>query len=142
MNIEWTDDLIIGVDIIDSQHKEFFRRTNLLFQSIETNDLKEIAKTFLFVKEYVDTHFQTEEDFIKNNINYEYGITNYTEHKNEHDAFIRDFAEFERIRIGDKNEMFTIAKEFQPWMQNWWFQHINVIDRKMAIIYKKSMKKK
>ncbi|MEO5355957.1 MAG: hemerythrin domain-containing protein [Nitrospirae bacterium YQR-1] len=138
MEIEWTDDLIIGVDVIDTQHKELFRRINVLFKSIETNDLREIARTFIFVRQYVDTHFETEDDFIKSNINYEYGIINYVEHKSEHDAFIRDFTEFEKIKIGTKGEIFKIAKEFQPWMRNWWYQHINGIDKKMGNIYKKS----
>ncbi|MBF0520960.1 MAG: hemerythrin domain-containing protein [Nitrospirae bacterium] len=142
MNIEWTDDLIIGVDIIDEQHKEFFRRINLLFQSIETNDLKEIARTFLFVRQYVNIHFKTEEDFMKNNINYEYGITNYIEHKNDHDAFIRDFTEFEKIKIKSKREILKIAKEFYPWMRNWLSQHITCIDKKMGVIYNKSVEKK
>ncbi|MBV6342001.1 hypothetical protein [Candidatus Magnetobacterium casense] len=64
------------------------------------------------------------------------------EHNKEHEAFIRDFTEFEKIKIGNKNEIFDIAKEFQPWMRNWWYQHINGLDKNMGAIYKKAIEKK
>lgn len=70
MYLNWDLTLDIGIDSIDSQHRELFNRLDQLLASIDdgrSND--EVIKTLDFLEEYVVKHFNEEEE-IQNKINY------------------------------------------------------------------------
>ena len=62
MPFEWTKDLSVGIEAIDIQHRELFKRIDGLIMAV--NDGKgtdEVHDIFRFLSDYIDSHFATEE---------------------------------------------------------------------------------
>ena len=60
--MEWTEKLTVGIDTIDSQHRELFKRINNLVQAIKEHRCKnEIDGTIKFLDDYARVHFAEEE---------------------------------------------------------------------------------
>lgn len=74
--MEWKDEYKLGIPIIDEQHKKLFEISENLTYIHEINELKEI---FLFLDEYLNFHFKTEEKLMEK-YNYPY----LEEHKKIH----------------------------------------------------------
>ena len=80
MYAEFTDDLITGNEMIDSQHKELISKINDLLKSCEERSNQSGAARMLnFLADYTDYHFREEEE-LQASINYP-GIN---EHKEKH----------------------------------------------------------
>ena len=63
MAIEWTEDLATGVNKIDNQHKELFKRINNLLEACNQGRGKnEVEKVIKFLDDYVIIHFSEEEN--------------------------------------------------------------------------------
>jgi hemerythrin len=87
MAILWRDDLSIGVDQIDNQHKELIKRIDGLFEACNNGKGKEeVLKVIDYLGEYVVTHFSDEEVLQK-----KYGYPEYNNHKQMHTQFVKDF---------------------------------------------------
>jgi hemerythrin len=56
--MNWVAELETGVELVDQQHRELFRRVNMLFDHDQRSDVKD---TLEFVGEYVMRHFADEE---------------------------------------------------------------------------------
>ena len=62
MYAEFTDNLVTGNEMIDSQHKELIERMNKLLESCEQSNDKAVAvKTLDYLADYTDYHFSAEE---------------------------------------------------------------------------------
>lgn len=62
MSIQWRKSYEIGVEEIDSQHKELFKRIRDLLDACSQNKgRQEVSKMIDFLEEYVDIHFTSEE---------------------------------------------------------------------------------
>ena len=89
MAIEWTDDLSVGVSIIDDQHRELFGQVNQLLEACNQSKGHEaVGKIIDFLGQYVVNHFGTEEEFMQ-----KYNYPDYSVHKAHHTAFIKSFTE-------------------------------------------------
>ncbi len=84
MPIAWTVDLATGVDEIDDQHKELFRRIdNLLEACKQGKGKKEVEGVIAFLEDYVIQHFSEEERHMNERAYPEYG-----RHKVQHIEFM------------------------------------------------------
>ncbi len=62
MPVAWTSDLATGVEEIDDQHRELFRRINSLLEACNQGQGKnEVVKVIAFLEDYVIEHFSEEE---------------------------------------------------------------------------------
>jgi hemerythrin len=87
MAITWKEDLKIGVDQIDNQHKELISRIDGLFEACNNGKGKEeVLNVVDYLGEYVVTHFSDEEALQR-----KYGYPEYDMHKQLHTQFIKDF---------------------------------------------------
>lgn len=60
--MQWTEDLSVGVDRIDEQHKELFEKINDLVEAIKSHTCKyKIGDVVKFLEDYVVFHFGQEE---------------------------------------------------------------------------------
>ena len=59
--MEWRTDWEIGVEDIDAQHRELFRRIGTLLAAVSTGDSREVASTLAFLRTYVVEHFTAEQ---------------------------------------------------------------------------------
>jgi hemerythrin len=125
--LEWTADLAINVLDIDGQHQELFKRINRFFEAVDRRaGNSELKEFFLFLEDYVITHFRTEEGYMDRHLGYDY--PDFERHKSQHQAFIRDFREFSQD-LDNPEVSELIVTEFRDWMRNWWLLHINNIDK-------------
>ncbi len=89
MAIEWTEDLAVGVEIIDDQHKELYQRINRLLEACSQSKGREVVgETIKFLEDYVVTHFGQEEGYMQ-----KYNYPDYLKHKGYHGEFIKSFGE-------------------------------------------------
>ncbi len=64
--MEWTDKLATGINTIDKQHKELFKRINNLVLAIKQHRCKsEIDGTIKFLEDYARIHFSEEEKHMR-----------------------------------------------------------------------------
>lgn len=62
----WNESLSVGVDQIDEQHKELFKRVDQLFEAGKNQKAKEyIGELLDFLDDYTKKHFQEEEQYMQ-----------------------------------------------------------------------------
>ncbi|MFC1981756.1 bacteriohemerythrin [Chloroflexota bacterium] len=66
MLIDWSDDYLIDIDVIDKQHQEFFARVHRLYENyLASEGEKDVQEILDFLKNYAIEHFQAEEAFVR-----------------------------------------------------------------------------
>jgi hemerythrin len=95
--LAWTSDLSVGVDLIDDQHQELFRRVNQILVAGKAGcGRAEAASMLEFLEQYVVEHFDTEERWMHAS-----AYPECTAHKHQHDAFKRELRKLgELFRAG------------------------------------------
>ena len=125
-SVFWSDDYSVDFEMIDNQHKELVRMTNTLFEGCKMGST---AADFAFIKtirgavEYAQTHFFTEEKYMK--------LANYPEmavHKQEHDSFVATVVKAVQEFEDGKSEPIALAR----FLKNWLLTHIAESDKKYA----------
>jgi len=131
MAIEWKEDLAVGVNEIDNQHKELFRKVSELFDACSAGKGKEqIDPIMNYLQDYVVLHFGGEEKLMK-----QYNYLDYENHKLQHDQFIKDFLGLkEKI---EKNGVtgLTIVQLNQV-LVDWLIKHIRKTDKAFGAFLK------
>jgi len=123
MGIEWRDSLAIGVEEIDSQHKELIRRFNSLLTACEAGKgIDELKKLLTFLDDYVVEHFSNEERLQR-----KYNYPSYASHKMEHDSFV---ARIKAVQEEIKSEGVAIHNviETNNMLLKWLLNHISKVD--------------
>jgi hemerythrin len=120
----WTPALATGVQSIDDQHKEIFRRVSALLDASSKGQAKaKIAETIQFLGTYVVKHFADEERVMVQN-----GYPRYAEHKTLHVRFVQDFGalvkEYESHGVTT-----TLILSLQKRVVDWLLHHISTEDR-------------
>lgn len=128
MAIEWTEDLAVGVELIDSQHKELFKAVNDLTEAMWDGRGREQAqKLMVFLGDYVVLHFGAEESLM---LKQNYG--GYKAHKQLHDKFVEEFVRFKaKFESGESDSNFTVKvlDETCDWLRN----HIKKMDKELGV---------
>jgi len=127
MTIEWTQDLSVGVDIIDEQHKELFHKINVLLEACQAGKGKQaIAEVIQFLEDYVIAHFQMEEQCMLAN-EYPY----YSAHKELHAKFMEDFCDLkEKFRSQGAN--LALLSLTNRVVVEWLVNHIGKVDKALG----------
>lgn len=126
MRAEFTDELITGNKMIDSQHKELIEKINDLLCAIENDKGKEESQKMMnYLSEYVDFHFSAEEDFQA-----EIGYPGIKEHKEKHAEFKKTVAALtEMVTCGNMSDFSNLVKKE---VIDWLYYHIQGFDRSVA----------
>lgn len=122
--MEWNEKLSVGVEKIDTQHKELIVRINTMLNALKTDSRnEEIMKTLNFLVDYVKVHFRDEE-ILQRTSKYE----NYEDHKQQHQKFITDIQ-----KISSDIDKTGITPAIRGWLSsalvNWLVNHINKTDK-------------
>lgn len=127
----WKDKYAVGVELIDEQHKELFRRVSDFTQIIRSNEnwndkLEKVKETMSFMQEYVIVHFHDEEIY-QEQINY----PDIEAHKEAHSKFREGINNYVRLF---KEEGFTEEKvqEFGGKLMTWLIMHVGKMDQKIG----------
>jgi hemerythrin len=126
MELEWTEALSVGLEEIDAQHRELFRRARQLLEGLRAGEPKQIGPLVDFLHEYVIDHFGAEESLMRAT---EY--PGYPRHKAEHDRFIGDL-----LALADEYEErgpgAFLAVKASAWLSAWLRAHLSGTDSEMA----------
>lgn len=121
--IEWSNDLSVGVEKIDSQHKMLIHMINGLNDAMKQGKGKEVlGKIIDGLVSYTQAHFSLEEGFFERT---KYPGT--AEHKLEHENFVRKVSEF---RDGFNSGKLGVSVEVMNYLSFWLRDHISGTDKK------------
>ena len=117
----------IGIDVIDSQHKELVSYINELACAISTDQEKSVISV-LFKKlyDYTQFHFKAEEDYIQS-----LSKNDCLLHQLQHKHFIEELD-----RIIELNVVEKISEELLYFLTDWLLHHIQIEDKKFFISLK------
>lgn len=125
--IEWTSNLSVEEDMIDSQHNALLSQINKLYNEfMKGEEESAIQSSILFLDTYIRDHLAYEEKYMK-----EHAYPGLTEHKRIHVEFIRSYEKFKKELI-ESNFSSDLAIRIQKFLGGWWLDHIAVIDHKYA----------
>jgi len=125
--IMWTEDLSVGVELIDQQHKELFDHINRFTDAMFDGKAKEeVGKLLTFLADYVVLHFGAEEKLM-----FQHQYPAYESHKEVHDRFVHEFIKVKtRYDAGEMNSSSIITVFDGMW--TWLRQHIRVTDKALG----------
>ncbi|NLV89215.1 MAG: hemerythrin family protein [Tissierellia bacterium] len=127
----WKERYSIGVELIDNQHKELFKRLSHFIQIVqsETNwedKMDDVKETLDFMKDYVIYHFNDEERY-QEEINY----PDLEVHREAHAKFREGINDY--VRIFDQGEFNEEKiKEFAAKLMAWLIMHVGKMDQKIG----------
>jgi hemerythrin len=129
-----TEDMKIGIEIIDTQHQELFDRFNELSSLASENLKEEIQKTLGFLDNYVVQHFSDEEE-IQKQCNYPL----FEWHKEQHKAFVQTFQKLEADFIANGTTT-TFIINLDNALVGWLKHHITSADVEFGKYYREYYK--
>ena len=125
--MQWTEDLSVGVDAVDNQHKELFRRINSLVDAIKQGKCKtEITGVIVFLEDYALSHFGEEETFMK-----DHSYPPYEDHRAQHAIFINNLSEL-RKELEDVGPSYVLSVTTNQVIVDWIIDHICGTDKKLG----------
>lgn len=131
MSITWKEDLAIGVDQIDSQHKELLGRIDGLFEACNKGKGKEeVTKVIDYLEDYVVTHFSDEEALQR-----KYGYPEYNSHKMLHTQFIKDFGTLKQS-LDKEGVTPSLIIRMNKLLIDWLLNHIKKTDKVLGAYIK------
>ena len=127
LKVSWSDELSVGNEKIDIQHKEFFSRINAIFAAtLKGEARKATMKEMRFLHHYAIYHFRTEEKIMKR-----YAYPDYRSHKEQHDLFFGNLAEIEND-LEENGLSSSVFLRINANLVNWLIEHIMKTDKKLG----------
>lgn len=123
----WKNDLAIGVNTIDLQHKALCDAIDNLMDACKSGKGRnEIVSTVNFLFDYTKKHFSEEEEMQR-----KCGYPKCDEHKALHDAFIRKLIQIKDDIIKNGINISTVG-EVNGFLTGWLVKHIKREDLELA----------
>lgn len=127
MPIQWTQQLSVGVEQIDEEHRELFDRVNRLLEAMAKAKARdELAPLVAFLSDYVSTHFGGEQRLMQ-----QYRYPDTAEHLAQHAYFVGEFkALAAELDKGGPTALVTI--KLNRLLCDWLRDHVGTTDRKVG----------
>jgi len=134
MLIVWSDEMSVGVEWIDEQHKELFTRINRLLSGMgEVGSGAELTKTMAFLEEYIVLHFDAEEEQMAL---YDYPF--YREHKDAHEWLFKEVSEMAK-ELGAQGPSDELYMRAERTLVDWLLHHVRKTDMQLGSYLKGKM---
>lgn len=128
MRAEFSNNLITGNELIDSQHRELIDRINKLLDSCEMENGKVTAvKTLDYLADYTDFHFSAEEK-----LQQEIGYPDYDKHKAQHEYFKQTISELDEMLREEEGPSDAFVAKVEENVIKWFYTHIEGFDQSVA----------
>jgi hemerythrin len=125
--VSWSNDLSVGIEVIDNQHKRILEYINLLNDAHEQKNRELVGQVLDELVDYTQSHFSFEETAME-----EAGYRFLAPHKKVHDLFVRRVGEYvQRFKLGE-----DVGDELQHTLVTWLFNHIKREDADYAKVLK------
>lgn len=126
--IEWSDDYLLGVTIIDAQHFDLTQRINTIEEVLISGVSREtIEAQCNGLYQHAKKHFATEESLMQ-----AHRLNNMGAHKVAHHALLAGIAAFKQELLGDTPYLAL------PQMRDWLLEHIQHEDMQLVEMLKKN----
>ena len=124
VGIDWSDVLSVGINKMDDQHKELFKRINALLKALlgGSQDSGSIASLVEFLNQYIVFHFNDEEALQR-----KYGYPKADAHHKLHETYKSEFAAIARS-LETEGFNASILIRLQDKVVNWLLEHIMKVD--------------
>jgi hemerythrin len=125
--VPWESKYVLGVKIIDEQHKHLFDLTNELYEKCHLGESAvhdQFIKTLHMLVQYVIEHFSTEEKIMT-----QIGYPGIAEQKEQHGAFTRKVMEESKKYGGGTS---NVPQDLVHFLRDWIVSHIAVYDKVLA----------
>ncbi|MEI2770611.1 MAG: bacteriohemerythrin [Candidatus Competibacter sp.] len=121
--VEWSNELSVGIEEIDSQHKILVNLLNEIHEAIQQGCTLEATRDIINrLDEYTRVHFAVEESLMRI-LHY----PDYERHKEEHDQLAARLAGM-REKLNDGKA--TLGFELAQLLKNWLTKHIMEVDQR------------
>lgn len=127
MNIQWSDDLAIGIGIIDDQHKKLVERIASFSRAVEGGERNKMEETVNYLIGYAIQHFGAEELIMIRNC-----YDRFKEHRDEHSWFIKEVFDVHSKLTMKKILTQKEAENLRDMLVHWILDHISVKDKHIA----------
>jgi len=123
--LAWSDDLSVGNDFIDHDHRKLIEMVNRLHVVMHEGRGKEVlGKVLNNLISYTKEHFRREEDLMRQ-IRY----PGYFEHKEEHEKLMTQVLDLEaKFESGNT----SLSIQVLHYLRDWLIHHIGESDRALA----------
>ena len=126
----WSDSFVVGIKLIDDEHKEFVNLTNELYNACLKGGDEAVAsfmKTIHMMANHIKKVFKHEEELFEQSAYPETAV-----HKAQHREFIKEILEHEKkYRAGVR----FVPNSFARYLMEWVSSHIAIDDKKFGIYY-------
>lgn len=131
--IEWTEELSIGIEAVDVQHKSLIDRLNQVSAAMDSHQgEKEIGRTLDFLIEYTDYHFSKEEEYME-----KYDFPGLAQQQEKHADFKKLLNDMEQEFMEDGATK-NLADAIDTLLVNWLTKHIKGMDLEFGKFLKES----
>ncbi len=128
MGIKWREELAIGVEEIDNQHKELLERFDLLLTACKQGKgSEELLYLIDFLDTYVVSHFGDEEKLQR-----QHNFPDYEKHHLEHEAFIARVKELKDRMYSEGGVHIDHVLDANKMLLDWLLRHVTVKDREIG----------
>jgi hemerythrin len=128
--MEWSDKLAVGIETIDSQHRELFIRINKLVQAIKAHRCKdEIDGVIKFLEDYARVHFSEEERHMRDT-----KYAGYEEQRQEHEKYLTALRELKEQAALPRIQgaSYDLSATTNQVIVDWIVDHILKVDMKFG----------
>lgn len=125
--MEWTQNLSVGVEAIDNQHKMWFEKANALFEACSKGKGRAYISELLdFLQDYTKIHFRDEEKYMQS-LKY----PGYQAQKALHIDFISQLDKLKKEFSASGGNL-TLVIDANKLLLNWFSNHISTVDKKLG----------
>ncbi len=123
----WTEDISVGDETIDEQHRGIISATNQLL-GVVTGErrLEDTYGVIVAIERYIRDHFSYEETYMAQN-----GYPEIEQHRNIHQGLINDFLKRKKELL-DSGLSETIILNLENYLGTWLLRHVGEEDQKYA----------
>jgi hemerythrin len=123
--MQWKAEYEIGIEPIDSQHRQLVDTISYLEAASEDSQNEEMGRAIKFLVDYANFHFSDEESFMQKQ-----GYPAYEQHKILHKAFVHKLTEvLLTLKEGGTIQLQELVEFLTGWLSN----HILEEDRKIRL---------
>jgi hemerythrin len=126
VSIQWTEDLSVGVEEIDAQHRELYATVAALHEAMRANRLERVPEILEFLQRYALEHFALEERHMASA-----RYPHVEEHRAAHRAFVGDFLRHKAACAPGTIRPSAVV-ELSDWLGRWLREHVRKVDGRMG----------
>lgn len=128
---QWDEKYSVGIQSIDSQHKEIFMHLNKLLEAMKQGQASSVITPIIFdLEKYAVLHFKKEEFFFQR-----FNFQGSVEHIKEHNDFTKKVTS---LKDDLKSGKITLSFELLKFLKDWIDHHILVVDKQYSECFRQN----